>query len=477
MLPRLSVIFLLSLILVASLSACASAPVAAPSPAQASPSASSGRQALASSEVAAAAAKATPKPTLATQVNPQLLHALRQPVSLDFLDAPFKTVLQAIAVAGGLEFSYDTQIPADLRLTLFAKQTTTGEALKFLLQSQQLDYTSQGGKKILIYPDTPQKQAEHQTLLVRNFYLANGDVKALANTLKTVLKLRDITMDERLGMLSIRDTAQALRLTEQVIALQDVADPELELEIEIFEVKRHRLLELGLDWPDQFTLSPLEPGKLTLKYLQQLRSAQVSLGLASTDLRAYAENQDVQILAQPKIRVRSKERAKLQIGDRIPLVTANSTATGLLGETVNYIDVGIKLDAVPVLNHHSQVVIDLNLEVSSLVREITGKNGTRAFQIGTRALTTLLQLQDGESAILAGLISEEERQNASRLPVLGELPLASRLFGSQLDNSQRGEILLVITPRVIRAFPVLGDTELYSGTQSKPGVRDPALIN
>jgi general secretion pathway protein D len=119
------------------------------------------------------------------------------------------------------------------------------------------------------------------------------------------------------------------------------------------------------------------------------------------------------------------------------------------------------------------VAIKINLEVSSVVKEIVSKSGTQAYQIGTRSASTVLRLKDGETQVLAGLISDEDRTTANKVPGVGELPVLSRLFGSQKDDSTRSEIVLSITPRVLRSIsrPELATAEFYSGTESDIGGR------
>jgi general secretion pathway protein D len=111
------------------------------------------------------------------------------------------------------------------------------------------------------------------------------------------------------------------------------------------------------------------------------------------------------------------------------------------------------------------------LEVSSVVREITGPANALAYQIGTRSAGTVLRLRDGETQVLAGLISDEERSSANRLPGLGDVPVLGRLFSSTRDNSGKTEIVLLITPRVVRNVtrPESADVALPAGSEGSVG--------
>lgn len=404
----------------------------------------------------------------------RLAAAFRKPISLAFRDASLKAVLEVVAKVSGLNFFYDKDIRPDLKVTVFAKNTTIEDALRLILVTNQLEQKLLNENSVLIYPNTPQKLKDYQTLAVRSFYLTNADVKAVSNTIKTIVKTKDLVIDERLGIIIMRDTPEAIRMAERIVALQDISDPEVMLDVEVLEVKRTRLMELGVNWPNQLTLSPLQfsGGMLTINDLKNLTGDTTQATIGNLVINARKEDQDSNILANPRIRVRNKEKAKVQVGDRVPLITTTSTSTGFVSESVNYVDVGLKLEVEPHIYLDEEVAIKVNLEVSNLVREIQSKSGTLSYQIGTRGANTVLRLKDGETQILAGLISDEDRSSSNKVPLLGDLPIAGRLFGSQKDDDQRSEILLSITPHVVRSIrrPDMQIAEFESGTESSIGV-------
>lgn len=413
----------------------------------------------------------------------KLASAYRRPITLEFRDAPLKSVFDLIAKLSGLNFFFDKDIRPDLKATILAKNTSVEDAVRLLLMTNQLEQKVLNENSVLVYPNTPQKLKEYQTLAVRSFYLANADAKAVSNTIKTIVKTKDLVIDERLGIIIMRDTPEAIRMAERIVSLQDLSDPEVMLEVEVMEIKRSRLLELGIQWPSQLTLTPLTTTTtgtsttpaaeqpLTLSALAHLRPSTLKATIGPISVNARKEDQDGNILANPRIRVRNKEKAKILIGDRVPVITTTSTSTGFVSESVNYVDVGLKLEVEPNIYLDEEVGIKVNLEVSSLVREVVSKSGTLSYQIGTRGATTVLRLKDGETQILAGLISDEDRSTANKIPVVGELPIVGRLFGSEKDDSQRSEILLSITPRIVRTIrrPDLLAAEFDSGTEANVG--------
>ena len=147
-----------------------------------------------------------------------------------------------------------------------------------------------------------------------------------------------------------------------------------------------------------------------------------------------------------------------------PVTTGGAVVTG----SVQYLDVGLKLEIEPQVHAESDVGIKLNLEVSNIVKEIGGPNGSLAYQIGTRSAQTSLRLRDGETQILAGLISDADRASSVKVPGAGQLPLLDRLFGSQRRNLNKTEIVLAVTPRIVRPFAITDPLQqsIVSGTEA-----------
>ena len=406
----------------------------------------------------------------------KLAAAYRKPVTLEFRDAPLRSVFDFISKVSGLNFVFDKEVDPALRATISVRDTSIEEAIAMLLGANQLEQSVTSDKSITIYPNTPQKVKDYQQLVVRTFFLANADVKTVAFSIKTLLKAKDVVTDERLGIIMLRDTPEMVRMAERIINVQDLADPEVMLEVEVLEVKRTRLMELGVRWPDQASLtlagSGTGLGGLKVADLRRINGENINLGIGGVTLNANKTDSDSNILANPRIRVRNKEKAKILIGDRVPVITV-TTNNGVSSDSVNYIDVGLKLDVEPNVYLDDEVAIKINLEVSNVVKEVISKTGTQAYQIGTRSASTVLRLKDGETQVLAGLISDEDRGTANKVPGVGELPVLNRLFGSQKDDAMRSEIVLSITPRLLRSIrrPDLLTAEFNSGTEAAVGGR------
>ncbi|TCV89533.1 secretin N-terminal domain-containing protein [Sulfurirhabdus autotrophica] len=424
-----------------------------------------------------------------TSVMPALKSRYKKPVSLEFRDANLRSVFEVLSRTAGINFIFDKDVRPDLKTTLFVKDSSIEDVINLLVVTNQLDKRILNENTVLIYPNTPAKTKDYQELVLKSFYLGNADVKQTLNMIKTLLKTRDVFIDEKLNLLMMRDTPEVIRLAEKLIAAQDKAEPEVMLDVEVLEVKRSKLTELGIQYPNQFTALNLTnsntvttsagavvattpsvvASQFTVDSLRSLNGSKI--GIPSPVLNLRKEDSDTNLLANPRIRVKNREKAKIHIGDKVPVITTTSTANVGISESVSYLDVGLKLDVEPNVFLDNEVGIKVGLEVSNIVREIKSSTGTLTYQVGTRNAVTALRLKDGETQVLAGLINDEDRASASKLPGLGDLPLFGHLFSSHRDEHSKTEIILLITPHVIRNLvrPEFAITEFTSGTESSIG--------
>lgn len=401
---------------------------------------------------------------------PALRKTFQKPVTLEFVDTSMKQVLEVLSRHSGLNFILDKDVPGGITVSIFLRQVSVEDALDVMLSSNQLRRRTLTDTTVLIYPDTVAKQSENQDLVVKNFFLANAEAKQVMSMLKTVLKAKNVFADDKLNLLIMRDTAPMIRLAERLVATQDVAEPEVMLEVEVLEVKRSNLLNLGIQFPDQLTLTALPLIGATLEDLRNLNSSTIGAVLSPATINLQRQIGDGNLLANPRIRTHNKEKALIRIGDRVPVITTTSTSTGFVAENVQYLDVGLKLEVEPTIFPNDEISIKLALEVSNILKEIISKSGTTTYQIGSRNAATVLRLKDGETQILGGLITDQDIQTANRVPFLGDLPVLGRLFSSQKDSKDKTELILSITPRLVRGMapPALVPNEFWSGTENDP---------
>ena len=437
------------------------------------------------------AASAPPANPLDAAAPALLRPSLRKPVTLDFRDANLKSVFDALSRTTGINFVFDRDVRPDIKVTLSIANISIEDVIGILAVTNQLERKTLNDNTVLIYPNTAAKQKDYLELAVKTFYLSNAEAKTVFTMLKTVLKTKDLYADDKLNSLTMRDTPDAIRLAGKLIAAQDLAEPEVLLDVEVLEVKRSRLSEIGIDPPGKFTVLNIVPNpatvvstatgttttvnntvtttQLTLDRLRGLTGASIGIDSPSVNLRA--ENGDTNILANPRIRVKNRDKARILIGDRVPVITTTTTANVGTSESVTYLEVGLKLDVEPTVFLDNEVGVKVNLEVSNIVREVRSRSGGLTYQIGTRLASTNLRLKDGETQALAGLISDEDRSATTGVPWLNQLPVLGRLFSTERSDRSKTEIVLLITPRVVRnlAPHAAARTEVAGGTEGSVG--------
>lgn len=411
-------------------------------------------------------------------INPEL----RKPVSLVFRDATLKMVFDALASATGINFVFDRDLKQDTRVSVFLRNVAFDEALEQLTSSNGLARRVVNSNTLLIYPARPDKIKEYQDLTVRNFFVANADVKQLSNLLKTVLKVKDLFTDEKRNLIVVRDTPEVVAMAERMVAAHDQPEPEVMLEVEILEFNHTNDNNLGVKFPDQVAFGIASP--ITLNALQAVNNTNINVTGLDSALAINLKRQlgDIHLLANPRIRVRNREKAKFHIGDKVPVITSTTypgSTVNATSSSVSYLDVGIKLEFEPSIMLDDDVIIKTVLEVSSITNKVEN-SGTTAYQVGTRNATTTLTLRDGETQVLAGLLSTDESDTTSRLPGLGDIPVLGNLFSSRATKGGRKEILLSITPRIVRNLqrPTEDLLEMNFGPEagSQSGGAQPTMV-
>jgi len=417
-----------------------------------------------------------------TTAAPRLQTRDNRKVTLQFRDAPTKMVFEVLSRETGINFILDKDIKSDGKTTIFVQDVPVEEAIDLVLDQNSLARQVLASNMVMIYPNNSTKQKEYEQQIVRTFYLTNAEPKDVEAMLKAVLGTRNMFIDDRSGSVILRDTPDAVRMAEKLVASVDVPEPEVMLEVEVLEISSSRLHDLGIQYPSSATLSATALGTggasgLVLSDLAHQSSNTITITPLSITLNAMKQAGLTNTLASPRIRARNKEKAKILIGSRLPVITNSVTPTAggtpVVTGNVQYLDVGLTLEVQPTVHLDSDVAIKVNLEVSSLLKQIQTASGTVAYEIGTRNATTLLRLKDGETQILAGLIQDSDTRTANTIPGLGDIPVLGHLFGTHHADRQKDEIVLSITPRIIRMQPRAASdmTEFWYGSESRTRTR------
>lgn len=417
-------------------------------------------------------------------------HALggtTEPVTLRFQNTKLKQVFEILARAANLNIIFGKDVRDD-PVTIFTKDTSLDEALNLILTTNQLFARTVAPDTLLILPDTKQKREQYQDLQIRTFYISNAKAKDVANLLRTILETRRVYVNETLNTVVLRDAPEKLQLAERIILANDQRDSEVVFDIEVLEVNRTKSRRLGAQFAKQAGAG-IFPGIENLSFstvgqtftFQQLTNLGKDSLLftfpSSVLLEFFKTESDAKTLASPQLRVLNNQKASINIGDKQPILLSTTnvnpgTGSGTVPTTstatsVEFKDTGVKVDVEPFIHLTGQVTIKLKVEVTRLGDQVTLQDTPliTQFRFGTRTAETTLNLRDGETVILAGLIQEEDRKTRDAIPGLDEIPIVEDLFFSTKQKIQT-EVMIAITPRVIRHVtpPSLAKQTLWSGT-------------
>lgn len=393
----------------------------------------------------------------------------KNPIALNFRQTDLRTAFEFIAKSFGVNVIFDEAIKS-VPVTLFVKDVTFEQALDLMLTTTKTFYKKIGPNSILVAPDTKEKRGQYEDYLVKTFHLNTVKAKEMADILKGMLVIKKIVVNEQLNTILIRDTEDVIKLAERLIENNDRRPAEILLEVEILEINRTKAERLGLDF-GTYQISAAVPSTTTIPVTSSIGRAfsnNAALTLPSVTFRFFKQDVDAKTLANPKVRVINGKSAKIHIGDRVPLRASTiQDATGQVRTTFDYREIGIRLNVEPIIHLDNSATVKLGLEVSSLGENL-GTSTEPAYRIGTRNAETYMSLRDGETAILGGLIRDEERNTRVKIPGLGDIPLIGALFTSYDDSIGRTDVLLTITPRVVRGWELSNKVarEFYSGTEN-----------
>jgi general secretion pathway protein D len=315
-------------------------------------------------------------------------------------------------------------------------------------------------RTLTIIPDTPAKRREYEEEVVRTFYLSNADLKETIDLLRLVIDNRRLAPIAGINAISVKDTPERIAAAAKVLSAVDKARPEVIIEVELLEVDRTRLQEFGLQ-----IASPGSPGidgaadvnrtGLTLQNLLNLSQADVFMtGVPGLYYRLLKTDSNTRLLANPQLRTSEGIPAQARFGERVPVpvTTFAPIATGGVAQqpitSFNYENIGVNIDITPRTHHDDNVTLAIRVNVSAISG--TGFGDLPTF--GTREISTVLRLKDGETNMLAGLIRDDERRTLNGVPGLSDIPVIGRLFAHNKKEMQETDIILTVTPHIVRVL-------------------------
>jgi general secretion pathway protein D len=417
---------------------------------------------------------------------PMLSPSSTKPIDVAFApDTTIKKIYAALGAAAGINIIYDPQLKND-PFTVDLRGMTFQKALETAMRQAGHFYKVIDEKTILIAQDTQANRKEYEDLVIRTFFLSNGDVKDVSAMVRSILDLRRLGTIPALNAIIIRDTADKVAVAERLIEVNDKAKSEVVVDVELLQVNTEKLVDLGTSFGASSVTATVVPGagsgataaaaSLPWNAIKSLGINDFMFTIPTVTFNFLKNNTDAELLAKPQLRIAEGEKAQLVIGDRVPIpVTTINTqqaigSTGIVPITsFQYQDVGIKIDMEARVHHNKEVSLKLTIEVSQISGYVTNASDqSQQPIIGTRTITSSIRLKDGETNFLAGLIRKDRSKTKTTIPFLGDLPIIGQLFTNTSTDDKRTDLYLTLTPHIIRS-PQITEEDLipiWVGTEN-----------
>ncbi|MCP3961024.1 MAG: hypothetical protein GY719_24525 [bacterium] len=385
-----------------------------------------------------------------------------EPIDLIFSEpASVVDIYRALGKAFGVNVLFDPKLK-DQEISIVLSGVTAQSGLEILMRTVSHFYKVLDEHSIIIADDTPQNRRTYEDQVIQTFFLDNAEVKDVMTMVRSLIGAKHVAANEQLNAIVLRDTADKVKVAEQIILANDKAKAEVVVDVELLQINTSSLMELGLSLSDnRLAITPDLDGQggnqIRFSDIEFINENNWMLTVPSFFLDFVKSNGDAQALAQPKLRITEGEKGNLTIGDRVPIPTTTFNTGNLGGQgqvvpvtSFQYQEVGIQIEIEPRVHHNEEVTLKVNVEVSNIADFVTGSGGQEQPVIGTRNIQTNIRLRDGETNFLAGLIRSEESQTKSGIPGLSDIPVLGRLFTRTSTDNRRTDIVLTLTPHVIR---------------------------
>jgi general secretion pathway protein D len=392
----------------------------------------------------------------------------REPLGLSFRNASLREVYSALGKAAGVNFVFDPQFQ-DQTITLDLTDVPFEQALSALGSVGHTFHRVLESRIISVVPDTPAKRREYEQQVVKTFFLSNADLKETIDLLRVVLGARRVAPLAGSNALTISDTPDKIAAAERIIEVVDKLRAEVTVEVEILEVNRSRLKEYGIEITSGIDAGGISGGifpqssTTTIDKNPYTKDNLIVTSLPGVLYRLLKTDSSTRLLANPQLRTSEGQTAQARFGDQVPVPVTVFTplAQGGVAQqpvtSFEYKSVGVNIDITPRVHHDGDVTLVLKLDISSV--------GAPGFQdlptFNSRTVNTVIRLRDGETNILAGLISDTERRSMSGLPGLSSVPLLGRALSRNRNELTETDIVMTLTPHIVRR-PKLTEEDLRS---------------
>jgi general secretion pathway protein D len=341
---------------------------------------------------------------------------------------------------------------------------------------------------ILVAPDNQTKRREYEQHILKTIYLSNitaaTELNEAVTVLRTMLSLRFVAPVIAQNAIVIRDTPDRVAVAEKIVEDIDKAKSEVVVDATVLEVDRNYLRQLGILPPQSTTVSHTSGGtdssststsKSAPLDLAGFGASSFSFTIPDTVAQLLQSESNTRLLQNPRVRASDGKLAKIRIGSRIPVASGSYQPTTTGSTPVvqfQYVDIGVNLDITPhvLMNHEVSMQVIVQIQALAGDRNV---GGVTLPVFTNRSVDHEIRLQEGETNILAGLITDTEATSLNGWPGVSKIPLLKYLFSQDQKSRDKTEIIIMLTPHIIR-MPDITDTNQRSlsvGTEANTKLR------
>jgi general secretion pathway protein D len=402
-----------------------------------------------------------------------------------------QTLIKDLAQSLDLNVIFDSEsFRAPTKISIELKGVTSAKALDYIFLQQNLFFQKIGPRTILV-ANSNQRQ-KFQQLVLRTFYLANANPKDVAKVVQTAIPAQPgrtptiVLTDDATNSLTIRDTQENIQLMGQLIKSLDKDRAEVVMDVAIYEVNKSDLLQIGNQIGTESQLTNLggsTSGVVTANLSSNtFRTAMgalipqtlgVGLLVPSVSLAALQKKNNSKLIASTQIHAFNNEDSSARIGQRVPVRSATISngfnnggtntggGSGFVSDVINYEQVGLTLKFKPIVFPNQDVQVAMEIES----KDVTGAQSLTP-NFTERTIKGTARIQNNKTLLLASVAQNQESNGRAGLPLVGLIPILGRLFTAPTRDNRQVDIIIAVTPRVIRAPSILPEDEVERPTGS-----------
>ncbi|MFA5778992.1 MAG: type IV pilus secretin PilQ [Elusimicrobiota bacterium] len=382
----------------------------------------------------------------------------KDPVTLDFTDADIKDVLQILAVKTGMNIIYSDDVTGTLSLHL--ENVPFDEAMALILQMKGLVLQQVASNVLRVMtPANLTKERADSVQVTQIFRLSYSKASDMSSKITSIMLAESqkvtIQTDERTNSIIVTSTPEGLLAAATLINKLDIKPEQVLIEAKIVEISVGDTKDIGIDWSLKRNVMGHTDSKISeeANSLTQSQSTigSFKFGYLRSDIELIARlaaaqsKGNAKILSQPRIATLNNMEAKIVVGGQVPYSQTTIGSGGVSTQSTAFMTVGIQLTVTPTINADGRITMKIEPTVSNVTRITALGPETR-----TKTASTTVLVKAGETIVIGGLITQDERKDASQIPLLGDLPVLGHFFKSYHHDKQKTELMIFVTPYIMK---------------------------